>query len=619
MENKSIKVLLIEDDSSQAQLVQLMLSKAKGIEFNVEWSDCISKALERLAAEGIGIVLLDLNLPDSEGIDSYVKIGVLAQNIPIIVLTGIDDEALAVKAVQMGAQDYLIKGQINTSYLVRSIRYAIHRKLAEEMLRRAHNDLEIRVVERTEELSKANELLEKEIAERKWTEEQLMRSAFYDTLTGLPNRALLMDRLGILIRHAERQNDYLFAVLFLDLDRFKVINDSLGHIFGDQLLIAIARRLEACLRPGDTVARFGGDEFVILLDGITDVSDAALISERIQNEIKLPFDLEGQREVFTTASIGIALNNIGYDRPEDILRDADTAMYRAKALGKARHEVFDPSMHSCAVGLLHMEAELRRAVESNEFVLHYQPMLSLDSGRITGVEALLRWHHPKRGIIYPKEFIPVAEETGLIVPIGEWVLRTACMQQKAWRDAGLPSLNVAVNLSARQFGHQSLTELLKEVLKETGVSAQDLTLEITESIAMKDIDFSIKTLKELRSMGIKISIDDFGTGYSSLAYLQSFPISTLKIEQSFVKDILSHSDKALRIVAAIIAMATSMKLKVVAEGVETEEQLEFLHSQGCVEIQGHLFSQSVTAEEITKLVTKKGQIVRLPKIGQRYA
>jgi diguanylate cyclase (GGDEF)-like protein len=619
MENIKIKLLLVEDDPDQARLVQEMLSKAKGVVFEVEWFDRLSKSLERLSEGDINVILLDLNLPDSVEIDTFIKTSVQAPSIPIVVLTGINDESLAAKAVQLGAQDYLVKSLINANFLVRSIRYAIERKRTEEALRAARNDLEMRVIERTNELSKVNELLKREIVGRKWTEEQLMRNAFYDSLTGLPNRSLLMDRLEFLIKRSKRQGNYLFAVLFLDIDRFKVINDSLGHMFGDQLLIAIARRLELCVRPTDTVARFGGDEFVILLDGIEDVDDATRVSERIQNEIKLPFNLDGERNLFASASIGIAISNLGYDNPEEILRDADTAMYRAKALGKARHQVFDASMHSYALAMLHLEAELRRAIECKEFIVHYQPILSLVSGKITGVEVLVRWNHPQNGLIYPKEFIPIAEETGLIVQIGEWVLRMACNQQKAWRDAGLPPLNLAVNLSARQFENQSLPELIKEVLEETGMSPHNLTLEITESIAMKDIDFTIKTLKELRDTGIKVSIDDFGTGYSSLAYLQSFPINTLKIEQSFVKDILDNSDKALMIITAIIAMANSLELKIIAEGVERQEQLELLYSRGCIEIQGNLFSEPATGEDIIKLIKGEPHLLCEPKKVQIYA
>jgi len=443
-----------------------------------------------------------------------------------------------------------------------------------------------------------------DITDRKVSEVQHLHDAFHDALTGLPNRALFMDRLKNAVERAKRHKDYLFAVLFLDLDRFKVVNDSLGHMVGDQLLVSIARGLEARLRPIDTVARLGGDEFAILLDGIENIDSAVRVSDRIQKELSIPFNLNGQ-EVFTTVSIGIALSAIGYDRPEDILRDADIAMYRAKCLGKARHVLFDMNMRAQAVELLHLEADLRRAIERQEFVLHYQPIVSLASGRITGVEVLLRWQHPQRGLISPAEFIPIAEETGLIVPLGEWVLRTACTQNKAWQDAGLPPLCVAVNLSARQFQHQNLPELIQKVLQETGMAVQALKLEITESLAMKDIDFSIATLNELSAMGIQILIDDFGTSYSSLGYLKRFPITTLKIDKSFVRDLPGDSDNAA-ITSAIIVMANSLKLKVIAEGVETEEQLAFLQSQKCDEIQGYFFSEPVPAEVFTRLLQEEG-------------
>ncbi|HWP48522.1 MAG TPA: EAL domain-containing protein [Candidatus Limnocylindrales bacterium] len=438
-----------------------------------------------------------------------------------------------------------------------------------------------------------------DITDRKVAEMQLLHDAFHDALTGLPNRALFMNRLEHATERSKRRQNYQFAVLFLDLDRFKVVNDSLGHLAGDQLLVEIARRLVECLRPGDTVARLGGDEFAILLDGIESLNDAIRVSDRIQKELMSPFNLNGQ-EVCTTTSIGIALNTIGYIQPDDLLRDADIAMYRAKALGKARYAVFDAGMHTRAVELLHLEASLRRAIEQQEFRLYYQPILCLKSGKITGVEALLRWQHPQRGLISPGEFIPVAEETGLIVAIGEWVIQTACTQSKAWQDMGLPPLFVAINLSARQFQHQNLLELIKKILKETGMAAQTLKLEITESIAMRDLDFSIPILKELSAMGVQILIDDFGTCYSSLGYLNRFPINALKIDQSFVKDIPNNADNAA-IIKAIIAMAHSLKLKVIAEGVETEEQLTFLRSQACDEIQGYLLSHPLPAEVFARL------------------
>ncbi|MBI4641552.1 MAG: EAL domain-containing protein [Candidatus Tectomicrobia bacterium] len=439
-----------------------------------------------------------------------------------------------------------------------------------------------------------------DITERKRAEEQLLHDAFHDGLTGLPNRTLFVDRLGRAIARAKRREDYIFAVLFLDLDRFKVVNDSLGHMIGDQLLIALTRRLEICLRNGDTVARLGGDEFAILLDDVKDLNDATRVADRIQKDLATPFNLSGQ-EVFTTSSIGITLSTTGYDRPEDILRDADTAMYRAKALGKARYEIFDTTMHARAVALLQLEANLRRAIERQEFQVYYQPIVSLGTGRITSFETLVRWQHPQRGLVSPGEFIPVAEETGLIVPIGEWVLRTACAQNKAWQEAGLPRLSVAVNLSARQFQDQNLPDLIQQVLAETGMAAHDLKLEITESIAMQNIDLSITVLNELSAMGMQVSIDDFGTGYSSLAYLKRFPVSTLKIDRSFVRDIPGDVDDAA-ITSAIIAMAHSLKLKVIAEGVETEEQLAFLRSHQSDEMQGYLFSRPVPAEAFTKLL-----------------
>lgn len=437
----------------------------------------------------------------------------------------------------------------------------------------------------------------RDITERKLAEEQLERQAYYDQLTALPNRVLFTRQLGHAVMRAKKKG-YLFAVLFMDLDRFKIVNDSLGHMIGDQLLVAVARRLEACIRPDDMVARLGGDEFAILIKGIHDVSDAIRVADRIQKRLVLPFNLAGQ-EVFTTASIGIAQSVTGYDREEDILRDADSAMYRAKALGRARYEMFDRSMHVSAMNLLQLEADLRRAIERKEFLLHYQPIVSLEDGRIRSIEALVRWAHPQRGLIQPMEFIPLAEDTGLIVPMGEWILRTACAQARQWRDAGYRNMRVQVNLSARQFQTPNLRDLVRSALMETGLEARFMDIEITESIAMED--HSISILNELAAMGVRITIDDFGTGYSSLVSLKRFPIDAIKIDKSLIGDVTGDAN-AQAIVAAIIAMAHSLRIKVIAEGVEAEGQLAFLHSRHCDEMQGFLFSRPVPDAEMTKLL-----------------
>jgi diguanylate cyclase (GGDEF)-like protein/PAS domain S-box-containing protein len=439
-----------------------------------------------------------------------------------------------------------------------------------------------------------------DITERKLAEERLLHDAFHDALTGLRNRTLFIDRLSRSLRRARHSEETTFAVLFLDLDRFKVVNDSLGHMVGDQLLMAIARRLEACLRPTDTVARLGGDEFAILLDDIRDVTDATRIADRIHRELTQPFQLNGQ-EVFTTASIGIAVSAAHYERADDLLRDADMAMYRAKSLGKARHEMYDTEMHSRAVAVLQLESDLRRAVEAQEFLVYYQPICSLETGKLTGAEALLRWQHPQRGILSASDFVPLAEETGLIVPIGEWLLRAACAQIRHWQNDGYPELRVLVNLSARQFQYPNIPGLIDRVLQETGMPAAALQLEITESVAMKNVGLSIATLKALHAMGVRISIDDFGTGYSSLSYLKRLPLDALKIDQSFVQHVTTHPDDAA-ITASITGLAHSLDLKVIAEGVETEEQLAFLRWQRCDEIQGHLITHPLPAEPFTQFL-----------------
>ena len=446
-----------------------------------------------------------------------------------------------------------------------------------------------------------------DITARKLVEEQLAYGALHDVLTGLPNRALFMDRLKHRLEHTKRHPEQLFAVLFIDLDRFKVVNDSLGHAVGDQLLIATAQRLQQCVRPEDTVSRLGGDEFAILLNEVRDVSDAIRVAERIEGRLVSTTMLDAVKRS-TTASIGITLFNSNNTKPEDYLRDADTAMYRAKAMGGNRHQLFDSAMYANAVALLEMEGQLRHAVERQEWLVEYQPIVSVKNGNISGLEALVRWLHPHRGLIPPMEFIPVAEETGLIIPMGEFVLRAACQQVKAWRDAGFPKLWVSVNLSGRQFQDQNLVQKIKQVLQETGLPSDGLRLEVTESIAMRDLAYSIKVLKELKMLGVFVSLDDFGNGYSSLSYLKQFPLKVLKIDRSFIHDIIINQNSEA-ITTAIIFMARSLNLEVVAEGVETEEQLSFLKSKFCDEVQGYLFSKPLPAMELTNLLKNENFLI----------
>ena len=436
----------------------------------------------------------------------------------------------------------------------------------------------------------------------KLAEAQLIHDAFHDVLTGLPNRALFMERLERALMQTKRRANYRFAVLFLDLDRFKVVNDSLGHMIGDQLLTALARRLENCLRSGDTVARLGGDEFTILLDDLNNINDVTGVVERIHEALTSAFKLSGY-EVFTTVSIGIALNNGNYNRPEELLRDADIAMYRAKALGKARHEIFDSTMYTQVTKLLELEMDLRRAVERQEFQIHYQPIVLLETDKIIGFEALVRWQHPQQGLIPPDNFIPLAEETGLIIPIGYWVLREACRQMRAWQVQFPtdPPLTISVNLSTKQFSQPELIDQIDQIMQETGLEAGNLKLEITESVLMENIQLATFMLLQLQQMNIQLHLDDFGIGYSSLSYLHRFPSNALKIDRSFIIKIGANGEN-LEIIQAIIALAHSLKIDVIAEGVETVEQLAQLKAMKCKYAQGYFFSKPLDSKSVEILI-----------------
>ncbi|MHC5934000.1 GGDEF domain-containing response regulator [Nostoc sp.] len=436
----------------------------------------------------------------------------------------------------------------------------------------------------------------------KLAQAQLIHDAFHDLLTGLPNRALFLERVERALMSAKRRVDYIFAVLFLDLDRFKVVNDSLGHMIGDQLLTALARTLENCLRAGDTVARLGGDEFTILLDNLTNIDDVTNVVERIHEALKSAFKLSGN-EVFTTVSIGIVLSNASYNRPEELLRDADIAMYHAKTSGKGRHQIFDSTMHTEVRKLLELEMDLRQAIERQEFQIHYQPIVLLENQKIIGFEALLRWQHPQHGLVFPDSFIPLAEETGLILPIGYWVLREACRQMHAWQRQFPvdPPLTISVNISTKQFSEPGLIEKINQIVQETDLESSNLKLEITESVLMGNIQLASFMILQLQQMNIQLHLDDFGTGYSSLSYLHRFPSSALKIDRSFIAKIGANGEN-LEIIQAIISLAQSLNKDVIAEGVETVEQLAQLRAMKCKYAQGYFFCKPLNSKSIERLM-----------------
>ncbi|OWY67550.1 response regulator receiver protein [cyanobacterium TDX16] len=446
-----------------------------------------------------------------------------------------------------------------------------------------------------------------DITERKRIEQQLIHDALHDDLTGLPNRTFFLERLELALRYTKRHPDYLFAVLFIDLDRFKIVNDSLGHAVGDRLLIAFTSLMQQCLRTSDTVARFGGDEFTILLEDIEQIADAIKIADRIQAELAQPFELEGHT-VFTTASIGIVFSGMGYESPAELLRDADTAMYRAKESGKAQYTIFNPDMYAQTLQLLHLERDLRQALERQEFCLHYQPIVSLSSGQMVGFEALIRWQHPERGLVFPADFIPIAEEIGLIVPIGEWVLEQACYQLRQWQ-LQLPqaaNLKISVNLASQQINHPKLSEQIDRILVLTGLDGSHLKLEITETMLLHHTEATIDMLLKIRSKNIQLSIDDFGKGYSSLSYLHRFPINTLKIDSYFISQINPNSEN-VEIVSTINTLAHNLGMDAIAEGIETAQQYAQLKAWGCDFGQGYFFAKPLDFHAAEALIISNPQ------------
>jgi diguanylate cyclase (GGDEF)-like protein/PAS domain S-box-containing protein len=692
MNTKSLKILLlVEDNPGDARLLREMFSEQGLHTIALTHAECMSDAEKHLAGSAFDVILLDLGLPDVQGLGAVRRAHSAAPRVPLVVLTGLDDESLAAQALQEGAQDYLIKGQLDARALLRALRYAIERKTTEEALfvekERAQvtlncigdavictdipgnitflnlvaekmtgwsweeaggrpmaevfrildsvsrattpNPMEMAVGQnRTVHLPSNCVLVRRDgceipiedsvapihdrqgqatgavivfrdVSAARAMSLQMTHSAQHDFLTGLPNRMLLNDRVTQAISLAPRHNKKV-GVLFLDLDGFKHINDSLGHPIGDKLLQSIAKCLVNCVRGSDTVSRQGGDEFVVLLSEMEQSEDAAISAIRMLQAVAEPHSIDNH-DLHVTTSIGVSVYPDDGKDAETLIKNADTAMYQAKENGRQSYQFFKPAMNVRAVERQSIEENLRRALERQEFSLHYQPKINLRTGEITGAEALIRWTHPTRGPVSPAQFIPVAEDCGLILPIGQWVLREACKQARAWLDAGLRPSTMAVNICSMEFRDDNFLEGVFATLEETGLDPKFLELELTESVLMKRAESAASVLKTLRAKGVQVAVDDFGTGYSSLSYLRKFPIDALKIDQSFVRQITTARDDTT-IVTAVISMGRSLKLRVVAEGVETQEELEFLQAHQCDEAQGYYFSRPVPPQQFAALL-----------------
>jgi len=692
MNSRPSRLLIVDDNEMNRDMLARRLAR-KG--YVIGLADSARDLLPRVKEDGIDLLLLDIEMPEVSGLDALQSLreSYSPTDLPIIMVTAKNQSDDIVKALEMGANDYLTK-PIDFPVALARISTQLSHKNAQEALRESEeryalaargandglwdwnlltgavyfsprwkamlgfqeNEIEDRLEEWLDRIHDADRdrvkqeidahqkgltphfesehrLLHKDGGFR-WmlsrglavhdatgktlrmagSQTDITERKVSDPLTGLPNRLLFIDRLGRLIRHSKRHKDHLFAVLFLDLDGFKMINDSLGHLIGDQLLVGVAARLEKCLRSSDTVARLGetftvarlgGDEFTILLDDIKEPADANRAAERLMKALAPPFVLAG-KEIFTSISIGIAMSNTAYEEPEDLLRDADTAMYRAKSLGKARFEVFDADMRASVMARLQLETDMRRALERHEFRNVYQPIVALDSGRIVGFEALMRWQHPTRGMIGPEEFIFVAEETGLIRDLGWWSLREACRQMSTWRTRSKAylDLTMSVNVSAKQLLQPHLVDEMSKLLRETALPPEALKLEITESAVMADPAAAAEMLQHIKSLGVRLAIDDFGTGYSSLSYLHRFPLDTLKIDRSFISGAVDGSE-GMEIARTIMPMAKNLRLDVVAEGVETIEQVGLLRRLQCKYAQGYYFSKPLAPEEVPPLLAEE--------------
>jgi len=571
-EYQKASVLIIDDDEQIRSLLVTVL----GGNYRCRTAGSAEEALTALGDAAFDLVISDIDMRGMSGLELVPHVHSMSPDTVVLMISGDQDIETAIEAMRAGAFDYITK-PLDLRHVEAAVERALdHCRLLREK-RRYKEQLE--------------RLLTQRIAE-------VDRLAYYDTITDLPNRTLFEDRLTQAVSIA-RSADQTLGVLFISVDQFKKVNDTLGHGPGDGLLREFAERLKSCISETDTVARFGNDEFAVLQTHIEGTKDVVETIGSLSQVLKFSFDLNGQ-ELFATASVGVSLFPLDGQDSQTLLKNAGAALYKAKTSGGANYQFYTADMHAMASRRLALETNLRRAIHNEEFLIHYQPRVSVDSLEITGVEALVRWQHPQLGLISPAEFIPLAEDTGLIVPIGEWVLRNACLQNKRWQDQGFAPIHMAVNISARQFHEQDVIETVIRTLDETGLAPEYLELELTESSIMKNADLAADVLIRLKRMGINISIDDFGTGYSSLASLKRLPIDALKIDQSFVRDATTDPDDAA-LVMAIITLAHNLRLKVIAEGVETEEQLRFLHLLRCDEIQGFLFSKPLPVEALVSL------------------
>lgn len=590
-------ILIVDDNVMNLKLLSNMLS-CQG--YKVRKSVDGKTAVRAAQLQCPDLILLDIMMPDMDGFEvcQQLKESPNTRGVPVIFLSALNDSSDKVRAFKQGGSDYITK-PFQVEEVLARVQHQLKIQSMQRALTQLNLELEERVRERTTELEATNFVLNQELKEHQKTQKKLNQLAFYDALTGLPNRALFVNYLKQAINHSQQYHT-LFTVLSLDCDRFKLVNDAYGHQVGDQLLSLVAQRLKETLRPTDQIARLGGDEFIVLIENLRDETDACTAAERIMHCLTLPFEVEG-RELFVKVSVGIALGTEEPQHPETILRDADTALNRAKASGRDGYQVFDPKMHRSAVEALQLETDLQLALSRAEFSLHYQPIVSLLTGEVTGFEALLRWHHPQLGMISPAKFIPIAEATGLIVPIGRWVLREACHQLRRWQTQNFLPANasMSVNLSVKQFAQANLIEDIDQILADTGLNSRRLSLEITETAVMDNTEAAIQLLQQIKDRHVNLSLDDFGAGHSSLSYLHKLPVNTLKVDRSFINRI-DNGEEHLEIVQAIVSLARSLKMTVVAEGIETATQFAQLRDMGCDFGQGYFFAKPLPSDGVVE-------------------